>query len=448
MCLESSNYRALFVSGGESVKTFLRLVRLKACILNADEQAQMCSFRPWLPTLITVALTIGCSSKKSKSAGDAGGDANAAGDAVKSMDSRADQVKGLDTGSRDVFPDLVGSGDTRDTRDAITLRDLRGADVKDDETGSDDAAWDGSRDVTKMTDGLDAPVFSDTGKPDSPVDTLALKDTAQDVKRVDAPPDVPPPNGCLNPIVIPTDDPKYDVTVSTVGESHKFDLPCGSAAPDMVFRFTLAQMELIYADTLGATWNTVLHFSKTCPPSADAGTTGPGMVTCSDDACGTPQSQVIAMAPNPGYYLFLSGANGESGSVTLHFQHAAIGTGVLKQLGSGTGSVSGTTDNNTTPPTDVCEASGAADNYWWATCPDYAGGALSASTCTGTAFDTLLSLQIPRTKAVSCVDDTESCGRQSVLAATVPAGAGLNVLTIFGGTYKDLGPYVVTYTRP
>jgi hypothetical protein len=413
----------------------------------------MCSFRSCLPTLFALALTVACSSKKSNLTGDGGRDVTPTGDTAKGIDSR-------EAGSADARPDLAKVTDTRpgdvvvadlvvasDTRDAVLLRDVRGPDVKNDETSGDDSGADTGRDV-KVTDAQDAPVSSDTGKPDGSGDSFAFKDTLPDVKRLDAPPDVPPPNGCLNPIVIPTDDPKYDLTLSTAGESHKFDLPCGSAGPDVVMRFTLSQNELIYADTFGATWNTVLHFSKTCPPSSVPATDGPGLVTCSDDACASKQSQVIAVAPNPGYYLFLSGANGESGSVTLHFQHAAVGTGVLKQLGSGTGSVSGTTDNNTAPPTDVCEASGAADNYWWSTCPDYAGGALSASTCTGTTFDTLLSLQVPRTAAVSCVDDTETCGRQSILGANVPIGAGLNVLSIFGGTYKDFGPYVITYTRP
>jgi hypothetical protein len=91
---------------------------------------------------------------------------------------------------------------------------------------------------------------------------------------------------------------------------------------------------------------------------------------------------------------------------------------------------------------------GRADTYWWTTCPDYAGGAFSASTCTGTSFDTVLSLQVPRTDALSCVNDTEACGRQSLLRTTVPPGAGLNVLSLGGGAAVAAGPYVLTYTRP
>jgi hypothetical protein len=58
-------------------------------------------------------------------------------------------------------------------------------------------------------------------------------------------------------------------------------------------------------------------------------------------------------------------------------------------------------------------------------------------------------MQVPRTELVSCVDDTDGCGRLSTLNAPIPAGAGINVLTIDGGgSPLAAGAYQFTYTRP
>ena len=169
---------------------------------------------------------------------------------------------------------------------------------------------------------------------------------------------------------------------------------------------------------------------------------------CSDDACGTSQSQIVALLDPGSYFIIVSGANGESGEVTLHFQHAQIGNGPLAALPAGTGSLTGTTSGKG-KMVDVCEAPGPENSYWWLSCPDYAGGGFAASTCTGTSFDTMLALQIPRTNAITCVDNTEPCGTRSSMSTTIPPGAGLNLMSVAGGgSIFALGSYQVTYTRP
>jgi hypothetical protein len=45
---------------------------------------------------------------------------------------------------------------------------------------------------------------------------------------------------------------------------------------------------------------------------------------------------------------------------------------------------------------------------------------MTASTCTGTTFDTVLSLQVPSMGVASCADDDPTCGVQSKMAATLP----------------------------
>lgn len=351
-------------------------------------------------------------------------------------DTRADVVSGLRVDAA-VDRREVGA----DARDAAAPRDI---------TGGDGSVSDARDTAGPGTDGRDGAVSGDTSKLDVPFDLVkdANKDTTPDIRKLDAPVEAPPRNSCVNPIEIPMDNPHVDLTLSTAGEDHKFDLPCGQGGgPDLVLKFSLLQWEMVYADTFGANWNTVLHISKTCPPGQDLGNPDGGLPACNDDGCGTGQSQVAELLPNNRYYLYVSGANGESGPVTLHFQHALAGSGPASPLPAGTGSVSGTTGEGL-PPSGDCQMPGPADTYWWTTCPDYAGGAFSASTCTGTSFDTVLSLQVPRTDSLSCVNDTDACGRQSSLKTTVPPGAGLNVLSLGGGGSVSAGPYVLTYTRP
>ena len=201
----------------------------------------------------------------------------------------------------------------------------------------------------------------------------------------------------------------------------------------------------MYADTFGAAFNTAPFFGDafdaSSGPPASAGT-----VSCSDDACGSQQSQATAVLDYGLHYLVVSGVGGAGGPVTVHFQHAQLGNGPVRNLAAGSGTVSGTTGG--VGAMHMCQASGAEDSYWWATCPSFAGGPFSASTCNGATFDTILSLQVPRTNAQSCADDDPSCGVQSTINTSLAAGAGVQVLTIDGTAGSDSGPYTITYTRP
>jgi hypothetical protein len=237
-----------------------------------------------------------------------------------------------------------------------------------------------------------------------------------------------------------------DVAVSTTQASHIFGLPCASNGQDLVIKFAVRsqQPQLIYADTFGTTWNTVLFFSDACNKAKPPTSTGTDAVVCSDDACGTTQSQVVAALGYGWHYLIVSGANGESGDVTVHMQSAALGNGPSVTLPQGSSAVQGTTSG--TDRSGLCEASGAMDNYWWLSCPDDTGGDVKATTCYGASFDTILGLQIPRVDVLSCNDDDSTCGMQSTLFTSVPPGAGVQVLTVGGATGS--GDYTLVYTRP
>jgi len=388
----------------------------------------MCSSTVPAPTLAVILLAVACSAGKSQNQPDAAQDARdsaSLGDSRKdtAAETQIDQAPRVD--ARDATAELDAPGDIRgDAKSADSAGDARDADGA--------AARDGGAEAG------DAPANP--------------SDASSDGKKLDAVADAPPGHGCSNPIVIPLDNPHADLTVSTVGAGHHVDLPCAQGGPDLVFLFTLEETQMVYADTFGATWNTILSFSDRCPMVPETDDSGAGFISCNDDACNTTQSQVVAAFPSNDRYLILSGANGESGSVTVHFDHAPIGTGPVAALPLDVNTVSGTLDGYG-PQSDACLMPGPDSTYWWATCPDYLGGDMTASTCKGTpiTLDTTLLLQIPRSAGLTCNDDDDACGKRSTISTTVAPGAGLNVLTVgsmFGSLIPSQEAYLLTYTVP
>jgi len=250
---------------------------------------------------------------------------------------------------------------------------------------------------------------------------------------------------CDNAIPIPTNVSQTDIAVDTSGRAHVLDVPCATTGSTVVLTFILTQNELVYADTFGASWNTVLSFGDDCD-GASGVQPAAGTVACSNDACGTSLSQAVALMGYGRHYLFVTGTPDQSGPVTVHFQHALAGSGSLTPLPAGMGTLQGTTSG--TGSVSLCEASAPENSYWWVTCSTYQGGVLAASTCTGTAFDTVLSLQVPKAGTLNCADDDPVCGVRSNMNTVVPRGAGIHVLTVDGGTGSAKGAYTLRYQRP
>ena len=249
-------------------------------------------------------------------------------------------------------------------------------------------------------------------------------------------------NHCANAIPISIATPHSDVPATTVGATPDLAAPCGAAGtPDVFFQFTLTRREMVYADTFGASGNTALFFATSCT-AARTGTTTPGDALCSSGACGTGQSQVMALLGPGTHYLVLAG----QGAATIHFQHAEVGNGTVGYLAQGASAPTGTTTGAGT--LYECLGSGAENAYWWQTCPGDAGGLFVASTCTGTDpnFDTVLSLQLPATDDVVCDDD--SCSVHSTVGANIPPGAALHVIAVDTSTLLSHGNYTLTVSRP
>ncbi len=242
---------------------------------------------------------------------------------------------------------------------------------------------------------------------------------------------------------------RLDLKATTSGATHDVDAPCAAdQGPDVFYRFAVSKRAFVYADTFGASWNTVLFLlSDTCEPLAVPTMTGDAV--CSDDACGTSQSRLVARLEPGAYRLGLGGRGGAKGDATIHFEWALAGKGTAAELPQGSSVQTGTTvgvGGNIDGLSSECIAAGAENSYWWARCPGDQGGTLTASTCGGTTWESIVEVQIPKSLPYLC--NLDGCGLQSSLTATVPAGAGLGVLSIDGQGGSDHGAYSMTVSRP
>jgi len=260
---------------------------------------------------------------------------------------------------------------------------------------------------------------------------------------------------CATATVIPLvgKNPRVDLAATTSGAAHDVDAPCtADQGPDTFYKFTVSKPVFVYADTFGATWNTVLFLlSDTCQPLT---TTMTGGAVCSDDSCGTSQSQIVARLEPGSYRLGLGGRGGASGDAVIHFEWAIAGSGTTTQLPPTDSVQMGTTtgEGNLSTLSNDCVAAAGENSYWWARCPSDPARTIHASTCTGTSFESVVEMQVPKLapgieSAYRC--NIDGCGGgslQGALGTNLPAGAGLGVLSVDGQSGNDFGPYSMTVT--
>ena len=258
--------------------------------------------------------------------------------------------------------------------------------------------------------------------------------------------------------------PAQDIAANTSAARHDTNgnCSCTGAGNDVFYRFTLTQTEIVYADTLGATWDTALFLqdaggNNLTPPAA-------GQTTCNDDitsaglctVAGALQSQIAARL-NPGtYFLVLSGCG--AGAATIHFQHLAVGNGPTARITpSGTVQTLTGSTSGTGTITSTCCSSGPENAYWWVTCPGASATTFQSTSCNPTTGANAAGYNIElaqysalRMTSAVCADDVGAgfaCGNGSSLSATVPATtasqAGLNTLVVDGCVQR--GTYSVRY---
>lgn len=225
-----------------------------------------------------------------------------------------------------------------------------------------------------------------------------------------------------------------------------------TSGPDVFFQFTLTRAEIIYADTVGASWDTSLFLQDSTGANLVAAGIPNGQV-CNDDnglsGCSTGVASQILARLGPGtYYLVLSGCG--RGVTTIRFQHLPVGNGAVSFVPAGAGQVLMGTTSGVGTVTSSCRSAGPEDTYFWYTCPSFAGGMFSASTCGRATWDTELDQRSAgRTPTSVCNDDAGgACGLRSIVTSMIPAGPGLHVLYVDGAFAASSGAYSVLVTRP
>jgi hypothetical protein len=163
-----------------------------------------------------------------------------------------------------------------------------------------------------------------------------------------------------------------DVPFTTAGASGPDTANCtgGAPLPSAWFRFTLAQREVVYADTFGTGFPTVLGLGV---DAASFRWVGQPQSCGSGTHCAASGVRVVATLSAGSYFVAVSSASlSETGSGTLHLQHLPVGNGAVAPLevpptaGCFQGSLSGST-SGTGSMSACADASGPEASYWWLT---------------------------------------------------------------------------------
>lgn len=254
-----------------------------------------------------------------------------------------------------------------------------------------------------------------------------------------------------NPIA--TTGPSFTATVNTSLYRNDTAGACGcTTGRDVFYSFTIpaGATELVYADTIGSSYDTSLFF-QTAAGVNIASANVPNGITCNDDGgllgCGTgSQSQILAQLTAGTYNVVVSGC-GAGGNASLRIHRVPVGSGALRLLARGSSVVAGTTTGTTGRVSAACCSGGPEDTFFWYTCQTSAAGIFTASTCGRATWDTELH-QLSPGRAATPVCNDDACGpRQSQLSVAIPAGPGLHAFYV-DGCGSASGAYTASVTRP
>ncbi len=215
-------------------------------------------------------------------------------------------------------------------------------------------------------------------------------------------------------------------------------LPSCLPGHDVYYSITLATREIVYLDTYGSSYDTVVGFVMNCAAGPSA---------CNDDSCGTLSSQLTAVLDPGTYIIVVDGfAAATNGGYVLNIEHAPVNGASSGNLAAGVQAVAGTTVG----AANSAGSCGAGLDRWysWTTCPSGPGGTFTATTCGPggmAAYDSVLQERNGTGVGGGCNDD--SCGLQSNLSAMVPPRAGLHVMYV-DGIAAASGAFRVVVSRP
>lgn len=217
-----------------------------------------------------------------------------------------------------------------------------------------------------------------------------------------------------------------ELAVGGTTQGATFDGPssscsCYGNAPNVWYRFTLTQREVVYPDTSGSAFDTSLLVTDV-NGNPVPGNAGQPVGLCNDDAgcsgagfSNTLESRTFGILDAGTYYVGVGGCS--SGRFTLHLQHVAVASAAAVDEDRMTGDLlvwwNTTTGASVTGGTCTA-ASGPERMHWYVTC---GGQAQLFSTCRsdqgsyvrasgGSLYDTVLYARSAATgKTTACNDD-------------------------------------------
>lgn len=272
---------------------------------------------------------------------------------------------------------------------------------------------------------------------------------AGDDDAPDAPPDVPPQDACA---LCPANDTAatpepitgtIELTPDLTNATDDVALSCGgSGGRDLFYELVVPTAQVVYIDTSGSTADTaVAVFAGPCSAA-------PAEILCSNDPCAPSTYAQLALQLAAGTYCVVldeATATGDAAVLDVFF----AGRPGTELPGASPHQVTGDscTGINTNAPS--CEASAnnpntAEDAMWWFTQCD-GSRSVTASTCSGTAYDTILTLR-GRISTPSCNDD--NCGALNTGSLITETVSGPTLIQlIVDGWNGACGDYTLTVTR-
>ena len=214
---------------------------------------------------------------------------------------------------------------------------------------------------------------------------------------------------------------------------------------DVFYQFTLPAEEVVYADTFGSNFDSVLRlYNGTC---ASLG----AIVTCSDDACTQVRSQIAEDLAAGTYCLVVDQFRGTvtTGAATLVFKR---GGRAGARLPARSGSVTGTNVGKPALYAASCEAETVIRGegvHFFPSCPG--NNSVSAETCTATTIDTVMYLRTGTADTADVVCGDDNCGVRSKITKVI-AGANIQWVIVDGFAKATSapgvgeGPYTLTYS--
>ncbi|HEU0035142.1 MAG TPA: MopE-related protein [Kofleriaceae bacterium] len=283
-----------------------------------------------------------------------------------------------------------------------------------------------------------------SASPGTPSAELCGNAVDEDCSGADA---VCPPNDTPAGAIDISSGGTFTVDLAAAHDDHFLSQPpedCGDpGGRDVFYKFTLPAAEVVYFDTFGSSYDTVVRIVAGSCTSMGA------LQRCEDDACSSTRSQGAVQLAAGQYCLVVDqfSAAATTGATTLHFTRGRrTGTAIAAASGTRTGSTTGKANQSVAG----CEANSNQpdDAVFFLTCPATTT-TVGASTCTGSTFDTVVYLRSgsANTSDVACSDDEASCGNfQSRFSGAQVTGPNIHWLIVDGFGLTGNGTYTLSYT--